>query len=224
MLYLTLNQAFMNVINNDLPNEIMKIIYQYVIALNNKKKINNLFNIFTYDYNYEKDIKLKTVKQLKEEYSPILNNRWLLKNIKNSGKNNTMKKEDYIKKICYNNYWNNWTKKFDALDNDKIFAYNIDTKKYITRDDYKKIKKEYENEFKTDYINHMLEFQLRFPKYSDVIINSEDYLNKINIESYADKQMKDKYKMCKKRRYLLVQHTGGETSEEYCYTSALKFH
>ena len=57
MLYLTLNQAFMNVINNDLPNEIMKIIYQYVIALNNKKKINNLFNIFTYDYNYEKDIK-----------------------------------------------------------------------------------------------------------------------------------------------------------------------
>jgi hypothetical protein len=224
MLYLTLNQAFMNVINNDVPNEIMKIIYQYVISLNNKIKINNLFNIFTYDHNYEKDIKLKNVNTLKQQYSDI-SNRWLLKNINNSGKNNSMKKEDYIKKICYNNYWNNWTKKFDDLNNDKIFAYNIDTKKYITEDDYKKIREEYENEFKTDYINHMLEFQLRFPKYIDIIINSEDYLNQAKIQSYSYKQMKDKYKECKaKRRYLLAQHTRGETCEEYCYTSALKFH
>jgi len=210
MLYLTLNQAFKNVINNEVPDDVMKIIYQYVIGLNNKIKINNLFDIFNYDYKYEKEIKQKNVKQLQVIYNNLSQRCKIsfLKDIKNSGKKNKMVKQDYIDKICYAKYWNGWFDKIDDLKDDKISHYNVNTKKCITRDEHREIRNKYEQDYKDDLKRHMTLFQQTHPQYNISMIDNDIYYGSMEISRYALIKMNDNYKRHRASKiHISVKHS-----------------
>jgi len=198
MLYLTLNQAFKNQVNIYVPDEVMKIIYQYVISLNNKIKINNLFDIFNYDYKYEQEIKQKSVKQLKDQYKN-LNERlkqYILKCIDNRGKRNAMVKQDYVDKLCYANHWNKWNDKFNELNRDKVKYYNVNTKKYISNKEYQNIKQQHIEDYKTDLRQHLEEFYENYPQYKINRIEPCEFKTS-EVINYAFNRMKKDYKESK---------------------------
>jgi len=198
MLYLTLNQAFKNVIDIYVPDEVMKIIYQYVISLNNKIKINNLFDIFNYDYNYEQRIKQKSVKQLKDQYKNLNGGlkQYTLKCIDNRGKRNAMVKQDYIDKICYANHWYRWNDKFTKLKYDKVKYYNVNTKKYINNKEYQNIKEQHIEDYKKDLRQHLEEFYENNPQYKINRIELCEFKTS-EVINYAFNRMKKDYKQSK---------------------------
>ena len=198
MLYLTLNQAFKNVIDIYVPDEVMKIIYQYVISLNNKIKINNLFDIFNYDYNYEQRIKQKSVKQLKDQYKNLNGHlkQYTLKCIDNRGKRNAMVKQDYIDKICYANHWYRWNDKFTKLKYDKVKYYNVNTKKYINNKEYQNIKEQHIEDYKKDLRQHLEEFYENNPQYKINRIEPCEFKTS-EVINYAFNRMKKDYKQSK---------------------------
>jgi len=195
MLYLTLNQAFKNVINNDVPDDVMKIIYKYVISLNNKIKINNLFDIFNYDYKYEQEIKQKNVPQLKDQFKNLNGHfkQYVLKCIDNRGKRNSMVKQDYVDKLCYYNHWNKWNNKFTELKYDKVKYYNVDTKKYITNKEYQNIKNQHIEDYKKDLRQHLEEFYENNPQYKINRIEPCEFKTS-EVVNYAFNRMKKDYK------------------------------
>ena len=198
MLYLTLNQAFKNQVNIYVPDEVMKIIYQYVISLNNKIKINNLFDIFNYDYNYEQRIKQKSVKQLKDQYKNLNGHlkQYTLKCIDNRGKRNAMVKQDYIDKICYANHWYRWNDKFTKLKYDKVKYYNVNTKKYINNKEYQNIKEQHIEDYKKDLRQHLEEFYENNPQYKINRIEPCEFKTS-EVINYAFNRMKKDYKQSK---------------------------
>jgi len=198
MLYLTLNQAFKNVINIEVPDEVMKIIYQYVISQNNKTKINNLFDIFNYDYKYEQEIKQKTVPQLKDLYKNLNEHlkQYVLKCIDNSGKRNSMVKKDYVDKLCHANHWKKWNDKFNELKRDKVKYYNVNTKKYINNKQYQVIKDQHIEDYKKDLRQHLEEFYENNPQYKINRIEPCEFKTS-EVINYAFNRMKKDYKKSK---------------------------
>ncbi len=224
MLYLTLNQSCQNLINQEFPDDIMKIIYQYVIALNNKEKINDLFDLFNYDYEYERQTRLKNMNQLKKEYSntnkKVKNH--IIKDIKNSGKKNSMIKEDYIKKICYINHWEKWNDKLINLRSDKIKFYNIETKKGITFQQYTKLKEKFEEDYKNDILKHMEMFKELYPQYninSSTTIDVRRY-DDLAVRNYGRRKVESLYKKCKFRGVMIDYDFDYDKNSKYHYYSS----
>jgi len=223
MLYLTLNQSCQNLINQQFPDDIMKIIYQYVIALNNKEKINDLFAVFNYDFEYERQTRLKNMKQLKDQYKNIDTNvkNHILKHIKNSGKKNSMIKEDYINKLCYTNHWYKWNDKFTALKSDKVKFYNVKTKKCVTFQQYKKIKEKFEEDYKNDILKHMEMFKEIYPQYNingSTTIDVRRY-DDLAVSNYGRTKIKSLYKSCKFQGVMLDYTFDYDSSGKYHYYS-----
>jgi len=193
MLYLTLNQSCQNLINQQFPDDIMKIIYQYVIALNNKEKINDLFNICDIKYKMMENLSKKTCKELQKLYKDTwsIHNVYPTKfrNIKNSGKNNRPIKQDYVDKLAYNQYLVHMRKAEDKLENDLIFAKNIETNKFVTNREYQKLRNKYQKEFYDDVMDYVIEFNKTNEKYKNIHLIATPRMFSEERDKYIDEQM-----------------------------------
>jgi len=224
MLYLTLNQSCQNLINQEFPDDVMKIMYQYVIALNNKEKINDLFDLFNYDFEYERQTRLKNMIQLKKEYSNTSKKvkNHILKNIKNSGKKNSMIKEDYIKKICYINHWEKWNDKLINLRSDKIRFYNKKTKKGITFQQHTKIQEKLMDDYQNDILKHMEKFKELYPQYSmdfSTTIDVRKY-DDFAVRNYGRRKVESLYGKCEFRGVMIDYDFDYDRTSKYHYYSS----
>jgi len=216
MLYLILNLACIRDIGVDLPDEVMKIIYQWVIVLNGKLKINRLFSINNYDDTYHRSIRNKRVVELKRlytDYCPGTRHKINLLAPYMNGKNNNMVKEDYIERLTYLNFMNKRNEKLKELKKNLVSHYNINTKKYITMDEYKeltyKIEKEADDIFDR-FTDHIRDFEIINDDIDNirVLTNTENYFiswKNQNIKNYVEAKLKH-YKFTKiHRKEILIK-------------------
>jgi hypothetical protein len=133
MLYLNLNQACANYTGCDMPNELIKMIYDYVITHKNKENVTNILSIIKDDFVYYEEIKNKKSKELMSMPHHI-------KGKKGTGKNGTILKEDCINALYYN---------------DKI-AKTKNTKKYISKNEHRDLWDENIKEM-NDYENNLMQ-------------------------------------------------------------------
>ena len=193
MLYLTLNQACQNLVGLQLPDEVMKIMYQYVIALNNKEKINDMFNICDIKYKMMENLNKKTCKELQKLYQDTysIHNVYhrTFSKIKNSGKNNRPIKQDYVDKLAYNQYLVHMIKANDKLENDIIFAKNTETNKFVTNRQYQDLRNKYKKEFNDDVSDYVIEFNKTNEKYKNIHLLATPRMFSQERDIYIDEQM-----------------------------------
>ena len=226
MLYLILNLACIRELGVDIPNEVMKIIYQWVIVLNGKLKINRLFSINDYDDTYHRSIRNKRVVELKRLYTDYcVGTRHkinLLAPVMN-GKNNKMVKEDYIERLTYLNFMNKRDDKLKELKKNLASHYDINTKKYINEDEYRELKMKIQKkafEIFDRFTDHIRDFEIQNDDIHNVRIltnsgcwsqfqswknhNIEEYI-KAELKNYKLTKIYSKDILCKRDRRQLLR-------------------
>ena len=167
MLYLNLNVACENVTGQSIPDDIMKIIYQYVKTLKYNTKIEKLFhinNITLQDYiDTFCTYNVKTLKQIRKDDKI----GWT---IEGTGGTGGYVKVDYVDSISIYNYENELRKKLNELKADNIClkCYRKNKpigKKYYEAEEMVKAIDIHDNNKKTHLKNIDIQFQELYKQY-----------------------------------------------------------
>lgn len=132
MIYLNLNQSCVNYTGIDVPNDVMRIIYDYLITHKYKSKLINILSIIKDDFIYYEELQNKKGKDLMQ-----MNHKIKTKN--GSGKNGNIKKQDCIDALYLWHIRSESLNKVHKLNAEWVynkFYYNKNTKKYITSKEY----------------------------------------------------------------------------------------
>ena len=178
MLYLTLNQACVNMTGVDIPEEVMKILYQYHKTNLNNQKLFDKLTIFKYNFTLEERLYNNTLKELKDKYKNNFDksSKSRAKNYfpYNSGKNNNMVKKDYIDHMVFMKYYGDVVKSMNEFKNDLLHYYDKTNKRnYITYQQYVDLQVRVEAEAK------------------EVIMDNFPYFCECGMDNYADVQKYD---------------------------------